>query len=89
MFYINKCIGKMESNHKLKETDIKNRTCYYFNDIIETEDFDTDSIWIDEKSYENILVYNISYKILIDPKHLSIRFNKTDAFIRVGAHLSK
>ena len=44
MFYINKCIGKMESNHKLKETDIKNRTCYYFNDIIEIEDFDTDSI---------------------------------------------
>ena len=30
------------------------------------EDLDFDNIVIDEKSYENILVYNISYKILID-----------------------
>ena len=34
--------------------------CYYFNDIIEIEDFDSDNILKDEKSYENILVYNIS-----------------------------
>ena len=24
----------MESNDKLKETDVKNGTCYYFDDII-------------------------------------------------------
>ena len=64
MFYIiNEYILKMESNEKLKEIAIKNRTCYYFDDITEIEDFDTDRIWIDEKSYENILVYNISHKI--------------------------
>ena len=34
--------------------------CCYFNDIIEIEDFDFDNILKDEKSYENILVYNIS-----------------------------
>ena len=27
-FYINKCIIKMKTNNKLKEIDIKNRTCY-------------------------------------------------------------
>ena len=64
MFYIiNEYILKMESNEKLKEIAIKNRTCYYFDDITEIEDFDTDRIWIDEKSYENISVYNISHKI--------------------------
>ena len=43
----------MESNDKLKEIDVKNRTCYYFKDIIRIEDFDLDSILIDEKLCEN------------------------------------
>ena len=73
----------MESNYQLKEIDIKNRTCYYFDDIIEIEDFDFDNILIDEKSYENVLVYKISYKSLIDYKPLRIRFDKIDGFIRV------
>ena len=38
---------------------------------------------MDEKSYENILVYNIWYKKLIDYKPLCIRFDKIDGFIRV------
>ena len=45
---------KMENNAKLEEIDIKNHTCYYFDDIIKTEDFDLHNILIDEKSYENI-----------------------------------
>ena len=60
----------MESNDKLKENDIKNRTCYYFDDIIKIEDFDLDNFLIDEQSYENILVYKISHKSLIDSKPL-------------------
>ena len=46
----------MESNDKLKEIDIRNRKCYYFDDIAKIENFDFDSILLDEKSYENILV---------------------------------
>ena len=68
----------MESNDKLNEIDIRNRTCYYFDDIIEIQDFDLDNILIDEKSYEDILFYNISYKRLIDTKPLRIRFDKID-----------
>ena len=41
----------MESNDKLKEIDIKIRTCYYFDDIIKIEVSDPDNILIDEKSY--------------------------------------
>ena len=44
----------MESNDKLKEIDIKNGTCYYFDDIIKIEYFYLDNILIDEKSYKNI-----------------------------------
>ena len=38
---------------------------------------------MDEKSYENILVYNISYTSVIGAELLRIRFDKTDGFIRV------
>ena len=47
-FYINKCIVKMESNDELKEINIKNRTCYYFDDVIKIEDFDLDNVLVDE-----------------------------------------
>ena len=40
-----------------------------------------DNILIDEKSYENILVYIISYKTLISAKPFWIKFDKIDAFI--------
>ena len=39
----------MESVDKLKEVGIKNRTRYYFDDLIKIEDFDLDNILIDEK----------------------------------------
>ena len=34
---------KMENN-ELKKVSIKNRTCYYFDNIIKFEDFDLDNI---------------------------------------------
>ena len=47
------------------------------------EDFDFNNILIDEKSHENILIYDISYKTLIGPKPLRISFNNTDGFIKI------
>ena len=35
----------------------------------------------DKKFHESILIYDISYKTLIGPKALRIRFNKIDGFI--------
>ena len=35
---------------------------YYFDDIIKFEDFDFDNVSIDEKSHENILIYDIPYR---------------------------
>ena len=66
-----------------KKVHIKNRTCYYFDDIIKFEDFDFYNILIDEKSQENVLIYDISYKTLIGSKPLHIRFNKINGFIRI------
>ena len=47
------------------------------------EEFDFENILlISERSFKNVLVYNISYKTLIGTKPLC-RFNKVDGYIRV------
>ena len=51
--------------------------------MIKLEDFDFDNIWIDQKSHENILIYDGSFKTFIGPKSLWIRFDKIDEFIRI------
>ena len=63
-------------NNEFKKVCIKNSTCYYFNGMIKLQDVDRDNILIDEKSHENILIYDISYKTLIDPKPFQINFDK-------------
>ena len=53
------------------------------DDLIKSEGFGLDNILIDEKSHENILIYNISYKTfhIIGPKSLWIRFDKIDRWL--------
>ena len=68
---------------KKKEFCFKNCTCYYLNDLIKFEYFFFNNILIDEKSYQNFLIYSISYRTLIDTKPLRIRFDKVNGFIRV------
>ena len=53
----------MESNDKLKEINIKNRTCNYFDDIIKFEDFDLGNVLKKERSCENILVITFNTKL--------------------------
>ena len=73
----------MESKD-LKEIDIKNRTCYEFDNIIKDIDIYFSDILLDEKLYENISVYDISYKTLTGPKPLCIRLDEIDGFVRVS-----
>ena len=43
--------------NKVKDLDIKNRTYYFLNDIINIKTFDLNNIKIDKKLYKNILIY--------------------------------
>ena len=53
----------LKLSHKLKNINIKNRTYYFFNDIVDIENFNPHNIKIDEKSYKNILIHiRNSYK---------------------------
>ena len=46
---------------EVKQIDIKNRTYYFYNGIIDFKDFDPILLKIDRKSYKNISIYNIGY----------------------------
>ena len=44
-----------------KQRNIKNRTYYFYNDIIDLENFDARLLKTDKKSYKDIGIYNIGY----------------------------
>ena len=45
----------------IKQINIKNRTYYFYNDIIDLENFKSNLLKIDKKSYKDIGIYNIGY----------------------------
>ena len=59
-------------SNKVKDIDLKNRTYYFFNHRINIKNFDSNNIKIDEKSYENILIYYIGYVTIKDLKYIKI-----------------
>ena len=46
---------------EVKQINIKNRTYYFYNDIIDLENFKSNLLKIDKKSYKDIGIYNIGY----------------------------
>ena len=46
---------------KVRQINIKNRTYYFFNDIINLKDFDTRLFKVDRKGYNEIDIYYISH----------------------------
>ena len=53
-FFLNNCLivcmkYKMDSKDKLKEIDIKNHACYYFDDIINCIEISFNNILLDKK----------------------------------------
>ena len=46
---------------EIKQINIKNRSYYFYNDIIDLKDFDAKLSKIDKKSYKNLDIYYIGY----------------------------
>ena len=57
----------------VKQINIKNRTYYLYDDIIDLKDFDAKLLKIDKKSYKNIDIYYTGY----------ITKNKIDDYERI------
>ena len=45
----------------IKQINTKNRTYYFFNDMISIKDFDSNLLKINKKSYINIGIYYVGY----------------------------
>ena len=55
-----------------KEVKIKYRTYYFFDDMINIKDFDSNLLKIDKKSYKNIDIYYIGYITMKDSDYVKI-----------------
>ena len=44
-----------------KQIDSKDRTYYFYNDMVDIKKFDSNLLKIDKKWYEDIDIYNIGY----------------------------
>ena len=56
----------------IKEINTKNRTYYFFDDMISIKDFDSNLLKIDKKSYKNVDIYYIEYIKMKDSDYLKI-----------------
>ena len=76
----------MESKDELKEIDLKNGTCYCFDDVMRYIDINFNNILLDKKSYKkykNIIIYDILDEAFMDPEPQLIRFDEIDGFIKI------
>ena len=49
----------------IKEINIKNRTYYFYNDVIVIETFDSNMLKLDKKTYKTLDIYNIGYVTIL------------------------
>ena len=54
----------------IKETNIKNQTYYFFNDMINITNFDPNLLKVNKNPYENIYIYYIGSIIMKDSDYL-------------------
>ena len=66
----------MKISNKVKDIGIKNRRYYFFNDVINIENFDSNNIKIDEKSMKDIRFYNNGYVTPKESKYIKILWIK-------------
>ena len=68
----------MNKKNDLRKIQIKNRLYHYFDDMINGTKINFSNILLNEKIYENISVYIISYNSPTSPIPVHIRFHKID-----------
>ena len=59
IYNINHNIYKIET---IKQINIKNRTYYFYNDIINLDQFDESKIRVDKKDFNDIDIYYLGYE---------------------------
>ena len=73
----------------IKEVNIKYRTYYFFDDMVNINNFNATLLKVDKKSCKHISIYYIGYITMEDSKYVNVHsvntlyfiVNKADAFI--------
>ena len=73
----------------IKQINIKNLTYYFFNDMINIEDFDSSLLKTGKKSYKNIDIYYIRYITIKSISDYQFFFYKQLIFFWPGLWLLK
>ena len=81
----------------IKEINIKYRTYYFFDGMINIKDFDSNLLKIDKKSYKNIDIYHIGYITMKDSDYVKITsvnllyliIDKVDVYIKEKMNKNK
>ena len=74
---------------EVKQINIKNRTCYFYNHMINLNNFEPNLLKIDRKSYKHISIYNTGYITIkkiddyeniysVNPLYLRVNHSKGD-----------
>ena len=74
----------------IKEINIKNRTYYFLDEMINIKDFDSNLLKIDKMSYKNIDIYYIGYITMKDSDYVKVSsvillyliIDKVDGYIK-------
>ena len=59
-----KQFNKLINRREVKQINIKNQTYYFYNDMINLKNFDSNLLKIDKKHYKGINIYYIGYIII-------------------------
>ena len=68
---------------EVKQINIKNRTYYFYNDIIDLKNFEPNLLKIDKKSYKNIDIYYIGYIIIKKIDDCDIIYGVNPLYLRI------
>ena len=80
----------------IKEINIKNRTYYFFDAMINIEDFDSNLLKMDKKSHKSIDIYYIGYMTMKDFDYVKINsvnplyliIDKVDGYIEENMEIN-
>ena len=68
----------------IKESNIKNPTYYFSNDMINIKDFDSSLLKIDKKSSKNIVIYNTGYITIKKIDDYENIYNLNPLYLMIG-----
>ena len=73
---------------EVKQNNIKNRTYYFYNDIIDLKKFEPNLLKIDKKSYKNIDIYYIGFITIKKFDEYESIYSVNPLYLRIINHAS-